>query len=133
MATPKPKEHPVKCLCGAMMKLRYSPKFKGGNWFYGCPTWPKCDGTHGCHQASGLPLGKPADKETKEWRIKAHAAFDTLWKKEEGGRFKRGWAYAWMAKQLNLTPEENHIGMMDIAMCRRVVAEVNLLKEKDFE
>jgi len=105
------------------MKLRYSPKFKGGNWFYGCSRFPACSGSHGCHQDSGKPLGKPADRETKEWRIKAHDAFDTLW---QVGPMNRREAYKWLATEIGVT--EIHMGESDIETCKKVIELVRLRK-----
>lgn len=116
-----PKEYPVICTCGQPMVLNYSDKIPDAPWFYGCSTFPKCRTSHGCHQATGKPLGRPADHETKQWRIRAHDAFDTLWK---GGKMSRARAYQWMMATMNLSEEENHIGMMDKATCQRLMAEV---------
>ena len=108
----KPQEHEVKCFCGAAMTLRFSPKFKGGQWFYGCTRFPNCKGTHGCHQDNGKPLGVPADQETKAWRIKAHDAFDRIWR---GKLMTRREAYAWLAQKMNV--EEIHIGESNLPTC----------------
>jgi hypothetical protein len=48
----------------------------------------------------------------------AHAAFDPVWK---SGAKKRGSAYAWLADELGMGKKDCHIGMMDVADCRRVV------------
>lgn len=116
-----PKEYEVICTCGAPMRMTYSTKFKDSPWFYGCSTFPKCRQTHGCHQATGKPLGRPADKETKNWRMKAHDAFDTLWQKKGMGRAQ---AYKWMRRMLDLSEEEAHIGMMNIETCQRLIVAV---------
>ena len=99
--------------CGSEMELRDS---KYG-LFYGCVAFPRCRATHGAHP-DGKPLGTPADKATKEWRIKAHAAFDKLWK-EKG--WKRGKAYAWMRDTLGLAPNGAHIGLFDIKQCQALI------------
>jgi ssDNA-binding Zn-finger/Zn-ribbon topoisomerase 1 len=49
--------------------------------FYGCTNYPVCKTAHGAHP-DGKPLGKPANKETKAWRIKAHQAFDKVFEGE---------------------------------------------------
>ena len=67
--------------CGVEMVLRTTKKYtyKDGSprKFYGCSNWPECNGVHGAH-LNGEPLGIPADKETKQWRIKAHERFDEI-------------------------------------------------------
>lgn len=109
--------------------------------FYGCENWPRCNSTHGAHP-NGKPLGVPADAETKQARIVAHAAFDRLWneiapsylipitlarsarKRNEYRIKKRGRtrAYRWLAEQLGIKADECHIGAMDVATCARVAA-----------
>ncbi len=98
------------------MKLRNSRFGK----FYGCTRWPDCDGTHGAHP-DGKPLGVPADKETREARIRAHAAFDKLWKTRRKPHKARGQAYRWLRGKLNLDRHECHIGGFDKAGCARVI------------
>jgi hypothetical protein len=69
--------------CGERMVLRASRY----GLFYGCERFPLCNAAHGAHRDTGKPLGVPADAETKRARIRAHDAFDTLWKT---GRTVRG-------------------------------------------
>lgn len=103
--------------CGAPMQLRRS-KF---GLFYGCTRWPGCDGTHGAH-ANGLPLGTPADKETKRFRMMAHEAFDRLWKPGPAQVFgDRNRAYRWMQEKLGLTSDQAHIAKFDIEQCKRLI------------
>lgn len=100
--------------CGELMvlrKSRYGP-------FYGCSAYPKCKGTHGAHP-DGRPLGKPADKETKAARMKAHAAFDRLWKE---GKRSRGQAYGWLKAQASIP---DHIAEMDAKQCVALIELVN--------
>jgi ssDNA-binding Zn-finger/Zn-ribbon topoisomerase 1 len=104
--------------CGAIMKLRRSRAY---GRFYGCSRFPECTATHGAHQATGQPLGTPADKPTREARQRAHAAFDHLW---QSGVMRRKDAYRWMQDALGLTKKKAHISMMDIATCERLLAAV---------
>lgn len=99
--------------CGARMVLRDSRYGK----FYGCSTFPKCRAAHGAHP-DGRPLGIPANAETKQWRMRAHDAFDDLWK---SGRMRRGEAYAWLRRQMGLSEEDCHIGRFDIEQCKSVI------------
>lgn len=99
--------------CGAPMELRrsrYGP-------FYGCSQFPACRGSHGAHP-DGKPLGIPANQETKNARIKAHAAFDRLWK---GGRMSKSKAYAWLSETLMVERDKAHIAMLDKSQCELVV------------
>jgi len=103
--------------CGSRMIRRNSMY----GLFYGCSQFPECRASHGCHQITGMPLGIPANKETKEVRIAAHEAFDILW---NGGASKmsRKEAYMWLADKLQLPNDECHIGRFDKEMCGRVIA-----------
>ena len=87
--------------------------------FYGCTNYPECTCAHGAHKEGGAPLGIPANRETKDWRIKAHDAFDQLWKVKKV--MKRKEAYKWMAESMELPSEEAHIGMFDISQCQKLI------------
>lgn len=124
-ANVKAAEETLKCPeCGGRMVLRES---KYGP-FYGCADYPDCRAAHGCHP-DGRPLGKPANKETKQARIAAHEAFDKLWKPPEG-RMKRKDAYRWMQAALDMTKDEAHIGNFDKEQCAKLIEAVEkYLKE----
>lgn len=116
--------------CGAPMVLRETEKFRYPNGdarrFWGCSRFPACDGIHGAHP-DGTPLGIPADKATKQARITAHAAFDSLWK---GGAMSRKAAYRWMQQALAMTEDEAHIGRFTIEQCTRLENAVKRRTEK---
>ena len=91
-----------------------------------------CKAWVGVHDGTDKPLGRLANAELREWKKKAHAAFDPLWirkfekrVKERGMDYKvfyaRGSGYKWLAQQLGITSKECHIGMFDVEMCKRVV------------
>lgn len=103
--------------CGALMVLR-SSKY---GVFYGCSTYPACRSAHGAHKDGGAPLGIPANKETKDWRIKAHNAFDQLWKVKG---MKRKDAYRWMREAMSLPKEDCHIGRFNIDQCNELIGLV---------
>lgn len=104
--------------CGAEMVLRNS---KYG-LFYGCSRYPECQATHGAHQNSGKPLGVPADKETKQWRIKAHDIFDTYWKR---WGMKRQEAYKFLQTTMGLSLKEAHIGRFTKQQCQELIQKLN--------
>lgn len=87
---------------------------------HGCKAWV------GCHKAeygiSAIPLGRLANAELRKAKIAAHTAFDRLWK---SGKMSRGHAYRWLAERLGISSKVCHIGMFDVAMCRRVVEIVS--------
>ncbi len=89
-------------LCGKPMVLRQSRFGK----FYGCSGYPQCKTTHGAHP-DGKPLGIPADKETRDLRIKAHELLNKVFDyNTKDGRRKM---YSWL--KWNTT--EGHISMLD--------------------
>lgn len=101
--------------CDAKMELR---KAYDGKVFYGCSRYPECFDTHSAHQKTGLPMGIPAGKETREWRIKAHEAFDTYWKKR---KMNRNRVYSMLAYTMGLAVEKTHISMFTKEQCQWVI------------
>lgn len=59
-----------------------------------------------------------ANKELRDWRIKAHASFDPIWEK---GWLARPLVYRELARKVGLTQNEVHIGSSDIDMCKRII------------
>jgi hypothetical protein len=84
-----------------------------------------CDAYVGVHKGTDKPLGRLADKELRYWKMAAHDAFDPLWKTK---KMKRNQAYKWLAERMRLSPEETHIGMFDIAKCKKVIKICKNLK-----
>lgn len=122
------KAHDVICPeCGAKMVLRETTKFKWNNGenrlFYGCSRFPACKGTHGAHPG-GAPLGTPADAATKQARMRAHAAFDLLWK-PIGARLTQDEAYLWMQSKMGMKSSEAHIGKFNAEQCESLISHVN--------
>lgn len=88
--------------------------------FWGCDTYVSCGTTHGAHE-DGRPLGTPADPETKEWRVRAHRAFDPLW---QTGKMSRREAYDWLCQVMGKTSEEGHIGHFTIEECKQLIEKI---------
>ena len=88
--------------------------------FYGCTRYPACQGTHGAH-ADGTPLGIPANRETKEARMAAHAAFDQLW---QDGQMSRNRAYQVLRDLMGMTQEEAHIGRFTKEQCEQLIGKL---------
>ena len=86
----------------------------------------QCNAYVGVHNGTDKPLGRLANAELRKAKIAAHDAFDPLWKgkiRRDGcAKYKaRGAGYKWLAKQLQMNPEDCHIGMFDVDLCKQVV------------
>lgn len=79
-----------------------------------------CDAYVGCHKNSKdyKPLGRLANTELREWKMKVHEVFDPLWKNNGISRDK---AYQKLSQLLNLRKSDCHIGMFDVETCKRAV------------
>lgn len=133
MAFRIPKRAPSTCCGGRIqMRLRRGDELYRGRvdlkdkLFWLCEG---CGGWVGCHPGTDKALGVPASPELRRARSLAHAVFDRLWR---NGTMTRGEAYGWMASTLRLTPEQAHMGQMDIATCRRVVNAVAALNKQEW-
>ena len=86
-------------------------------FFYNCAP---CGAYVGCHPTGDgkSPLGRLANAELRRAKSDAHAAFDPLWRE---GSMSRHQAYKWLAQQMGIDKSEAHIGMFDVAQCKRVV------------
>jgi len=92
-----------------------------------CERYPDCDSYVGTHKATKKPLGRLADKKLRKAKIKAHNAFDVMWKKANkirGGNWRRK-AYAWLANEMDIEVDKCHIGMFDLAQCNEVIKICN--------
>jgi hypothetical protein len=77
-----------------------------------------CGAYVGCHHRTKKPLGRLADLELRRAKMRAHEAFDPLWR---SGRMSRNEAYGWLARKLGIPTSECHIGMFDTVACNTVV------------
>lgn len=114
--------------CGADAVLSDSRVIYGTSYGLAwiCGDYPRCDSFVGCHAGTSRPKGTLANPELRAARKVAHAAFDPRWQRR-GGR-GRSAAYRWLARQLGLSEDECHVGLMDLEMCRRVVEVVHLME-----
>ena len=92
------------------------------------PMWvcAPCGAWVGCHPGTEKPLGDLANAELRALKIRAHAAFDPLWKgkmrRDQCSKTKaRRAGYKWLAQQLGIDVKKCHIGYMSIEECRRVI------------
>lgn len=82
----------------------------------------RCDASCGCHPGGVQPLGFPANKETRQARMKLHnQRLDPLWRtvpRKQRNR-TRGTLYAYMADCMGIPREKTHTGMFTIEQCRK--------------
>lgn len=81
-----------------------------------------CGAWVGCVPGGDKPMGRLADKQLRSAKVRAHEAFDPLWRV---GGLSRTEAYAWLQEELGLTPEQCHIGLFDLDGCEAVINAVN--------
>ena len=73
-----------------------------------------CDAYVGCHKGTDNPFGRLANKDLRQAKIRAHIAFDPLWKSK---KMTRREAYIWLSKKLGVETKDCHIGMFSIYQC----------------
>lgn len=100
---------------------------------YMCWLCKGCDAYVGCHCNTSKPLGTMANKELREWRVKAHAAFDPVWKCSKNNKYKilndrkrRFKAYRRLAKELGVI--RVHIGESGIEECKKIIEICKIIK-----
>jgi len=78
-----------------------------------------CGAWCGIHKDSkAKSLGRLANAELREWKKKAHDAFDPIWKSNYKSRHE---AYEWLSNQLRIPREYTHIGYFGVDTCKIVV------------
>lgn len=101
------------------------------------PMWvcAPCAAWVGCHPGTTNALGCLANAELREWKMKAHAAFDPLWqaKIRRDGCSKshaRKAGYRWLSERLGIPFKLTHIGYMNVDECKRVVEVCSSVRRK---
>jgi hypothetical protein len=109
----------VRCpYCGDLAQLVDSAVVYNGRSYGLIYLCQPCGAWVGCHKDTNKPLGRLADAELRQWKQRAHRAFDPIWKNKSK---RRPNAYKWLAKELNIEPQDCHIGMFDVDQCKQVV------------
>ena len=91
---------------------------------YYCPV-PDC--TVICWDGS---TSTPADFQTRQARIKAHDAFDNIWK---SGQLSQKKAYSKLANFLGVPIKKTHIGYFDYEQCLIVIEFAKKITNGEFE
>lgn len=75
-----------------------------------------CKAWVGVHDGTDKALGRVANAELRGWKKKVHSVFDPVWK---SGKRRRASAYHILANLMAIPPDECHIGMFDVDLCKR--------------
>ncbi len=118
---------PICPYCDRAARLVDSAQFYYGRSYGNVWACLPCQAWVGVHKGTIIPLGRLADKELRVQKIRAHTAFDRLWKAKmvrDGCSKKdaRGAGYKWLARQMGIPARDTHIGMFSADQCRQVVA-----------
>ncbi len=81
---------------------------------YMCYFCKPCDAYVGTHNNTTKPLGTMANKELRQWRIKAHNKIDKLWQNKTHTRNE---VYQYLNKTFG---REIHIGGSDLETCKQI-------------
>jgi len=101
----------------------YGKRYGKSYMCYYCPT---DEAYVGCHNNTRKPLGTMANKELRDWRIKAHAKIDPLWR-TGSDKTNRNYRRKKLYQRLKeLFGHEVHVGESDIEMCKKII-EIKLV------
>jgi uncharacterized protein YlaI len=118
-------------VCGSN-KIRYTNnkeiygKTYGNGGCYLCDNCKSYVGVHNTKQK--IPLGRFANKELRELKMKCHNIFDKFWKEE---KLSRGDCYRYLANKLNLYVRETHFGWFDKEYLLKSLDILNKTKKED--
>lgn len=108
----------MKCpYCNKEAKWVENKEVYGKNYGKSFMMWlcKPCDAYVGCHLNSKRPLGTMANKELRQWRVKAHSVIDPIWK---SGEEPRKSVYSKLEEMFG---RKTHIAECDIEACKAIV------------
>ena len=121
--------------CDEQAIFTTSKKVYGGRDFGMIYLCEPCNAWVGVHKGTAKPLGRLADDELRYWKRMAHASFDPIWKKRfeeinsKDPKYKKHMArsgrYKLLAKEMNISRDECHIGMFNVEQCQEVIKICN--------
>ena len=118
-------EQEIKCpYCGGKAEwvtneVIYGRRYGKSYMAYFCAL---CNAYVGCHNNTKVPLGTMANKELREWRIKAHAVIDPIW-------IANGHNRRLIYQKLKVIfGGEFHIGSSTKEDCKYIIENQDLLK-----
>lgn len=110
--------------CRGLMELRTSHTFKyrNGEWtkFWRCRDI-NCSGKHSAHP-DGTPLGKPANKDTRQARFYLHLLIDRVWDPEDREQKKN------RDRWLHDNTPTGHVSDMDYEEVWKTIKKLEMLE-----
>lgn len=124
MAEPEPfppvcTEHEARPICDLHHRSLEKRLGRFGD-FYGCPMYPACDRIADRSGHDGK--WHLSDQATRRARIRAHAAFDLIWKRR---CLSRNGCYRMLCGAMDLHPKNCHMKHFSIEQCRKVIETAN--------
>ena len=113
-----------------MPLLRFTCDITRRKLLYVCQRYPDCDAYVGVFKDNRTPKGTLANSELRNKRIRAHRAFDEIWK---SGIMSRGQAYQWMQHKFGLSKDQAHIGYFSDYLCLQLIEACNEVLENTKE
>lgn len=82
-----------------------------------------CGAYVGCHPDTDIPLGHVANAELRDRRKAVKAIFNPLWQRgpKMGRAQRRSWCYAWLARKMEIPPDDCHVGHFGIKECNEAL------------
>lgn len=116
------REPPTQCnICGSK-NVRYTTNDEVYGKIYGnggCYLCDDCKAYVGVHDTKNKkPLGRLANKEMRQLKMKCHYKFDKFWKQAD---FKRRDCYGYLAEKLDLRLRETHFGWFDTEYLNKAI------------
>lgn len=104
---------PITCpYCGSPVIFTSNAVIYGREYGNGrCYKCTSCDAYVGVHDRTNIPLGRLANRELRELKMKCHSLFDPVWKLNKS--IKREHAYRCLADVLGIPMNECHFGWFD--------------------
>ena len=122
------------CNCNTTLvtdKDIYGSNSTYGGKYFRCISNP--DHYVGTYSDNKRSLGRLADRELRQWKMKGHRSFDPLWKEKPRHLPSQATAYNWLAKKMNLEIEKTHFGMFTIEQCQEAIKHCITLKNQKNE
>jgi len=118
------------CNCKTQLvsdKEIYGKDSNYGGMYYQC----MLDKDHyvGTYSDNITSLGRIANRELREFKMRGHRVFDPLWKGNYKYFSSRPKAYKWLSKKMKIDIDKTHFGMFDINQCEEAIHYCKALKK----